>query len=173
MEGVGDFSENFDLGLGDFMTADDGGGGGGPDPQVPQPKPKKSEPFPSIEGNETLQEFITKYKKAVLNRRSVFRDLQERWTAAGLDEKKKLVCFETYESVVSFFAFTLSFVRPVAMFSASPRKINPIAQGRMESFERCAQWLVCLRNFFVDGSTQVSFWLYWLVNYKNGCQKMP
>ena len=78
MSGVGAFSEGFDLGLGDLMELEDGGGDETTAPQA-KAKAKKSDPFPSIEGEEPLQEFVSKYKKACLNRKGVFRDLHEKW----------------------------------------------------------------------------------------------
>lgn len=87
LAGAGQFNEQFDLTLGDVMIEDDpgngpedpdnqnpgGGGGGGP-------KPPKN-PYPSIDGEETVDEFVSRYKKALLNKRSQFRAIHEQWQA--------------------------------------------------------------------------------------------
>ena len=77
MSGVGAFTEGFDLGLGDLIEVEDGDDNTG---QV-KPKPKKSDPFPTIEGEEPLHEFCLKVQEGMLNRKTIFRDLHEKWQA--------------------------------------------------------------------------------------------
>jgi|Cyp1metagenome_2_1107374.scaffolds.fasta_scaffold22817_9 hypothetical protein len=89
MSGVGAFSEGFDLGLGDLMEIEDGGGDDSTETPA-KPKGKKSDPFPSIEGDEPLQEFVSKYKKACLNRKTMFRELHEKWQALQSQTGKNL-----------------------------------------------------------------------------------
>lgn len=88
MQGMGLFSEEFSVGLGDLLEIDDGDGSkpsGNPNgdiPQAPQPK-AKSNPFPALEGTESASEYVAKYKKALLNRRTVFKEVLEKWEKAN------------------------------------------------------------------------------------------
>lgn len=83
MAGVGDFNQSFDLTIGDLVVEDDDEEGGGPKP-VPddQPKKKVAQAFPSVDGEETMEQFIAKYKRTILSRRATFRTLHEQWAEA-------------------------------------------------------------------------------------------
>ncbi|CAK9075224.1 unnamed protein product, partial [Durusdinium trenchii] len=65
MNGSGFFNENFSFGLGDVMELSDDEGVDVPGPE-PKPKPK-----PGV--------LVAKYKKALLNRRAVFKETSEKW----------------------------------------------------------------------------------------------
>ena len=82
LAGAGQFNEQFDLTLGDVMI-DDGEPEADPaDPEGPAPPPKlPKNPFPSIDGDESVEDFVSRYKKALLNRRSQFRGCHEQWMA--------------------------------------------------------------------------------------------
>ena len=94
--GCGLFSENFDVGLGDLMEIEDLEAPQGQGHTVPgagaKPKARSGNPFPPLEGQETAAEFASKYKKTLLNRRAIFRDLHEKWSAAPLPTGKTLAC---------------------------------------------------------------------------------
>lgn len=81
MQGSGFFNEGFSLGLGDVMELSDEESPSSPsqEEEVPPGSKPKSKGLPSIEGSETCAEFVSKYKRAVLNRRQVFKDAAERW----------------------------------------------------------------------------------------------
>jgi len=96
MSGTGIFSEDFSCGLGDFLEVEDGK----PNPDNPhpipddeeQPKPKPGkDPFPAIDGPLSAAEFVGRYKKAVLSRQGVFRDMHSKWVAASPATGSKLV----------------------------------------------------------------------------------
>ncbi|CAK8993007.1 unnamed protein product [Durusdinium trenchii] len=80
MQGSGFFNEGFSLGLGDVMELSDEESPSSPsqEEEVPPGSKPKSKGLPSIEGSETCAEFVSKYKRAVLNRRQVFKDAAER-----------------------------------------------------------------------------------------------
>ena len=93
MAGEGIFSEDFSLGLGDFLEVGDEekqddeldplqDGNPNPPPQVPPGKPPK-EMFPGIDSKLSAAEMVGKYKKAILSRQSAYRDIHERWLAAS------------------------------------------------------------------------------------------
>lgn len=90
LEGLGSFKENFTLGDA-FEVTDDAveeGGGNGPGTPLPEEGPgtgpkKKSVPFPDIEGDESVQDFLTKYKRGLLGRRSAYKDILQKWTDAS------------------------------------------------------------------------------------------
>ena len=84
MAGVGDFNQSFDLTIGDLVVEDEDEEGAGPKP-VPDDLPKKKvtqSPFPSVDGDETMEQFIAKYKRTILSRRATFRTLHEQWAEA-------------------------------------------------------------------------------------------
>ena len=92
MAGEGAFSEDFSLGLGDFLeVGDEEKEEDGPDPiqngnPDPPPKPPGKPPkemFPSIDSKLSASEMVGKYKKAILSRQSAYRDIHERWLAAS------------------------------------------------------------------------------------------
>jgi len=99
LAGAGQFSEQFDLTLGDVMIEDADGDGPpeNPDdiPKPPVPKPKPSA-FPSIDGEETVDEFVNRYKKALLNKRSQFRTIHEQWQSNPPKTGQCLVLHTSY-----------------------------------------------------------------------------
>ena len=88
LEGLGSFNENFSLGDAFEVTddaMDEGGGNGPPTPALPDdtaPK-KKGVAFPDIEGEESVQDFLAKYKRGLLGRRSSYKDILSKWTEAS------------------------------------------------------------------------------------------
>ena len=78
MTDSGLFSEGFSLDLGDILEIDSDD----TPPEQPEHKKPPKNVFPSIDGAETVAEFVQKYKKACLSRRTAFKDLDERWTQA-------------------------------------------------------------------------------------------
>ena len=65
MNGSGD---QFNLGNVFELSGDEG------DDETRPPRQRKPCAFPTIEGEETTAEFVAKYKRALLNRRQVFRE---------------------------------------------------------------------------------------------------
>lgn len=58
------------------MSEDEGQGPGNNN----KPKAVKGgAPFPSLEGQETVAQFVGKYKKACLSRRATFNELVQKW----------------------------------------------------------------------------------------------
>ena len=101
--GSGLFSENLEIGLGDLMEVEDveapgqgSAGLGQGQEQKLLPKPRTGNPFPGLEGEETAAAFVAKYKKTLLNRRAIFRDLHEKWHAAPPPTGKTLACGKGY-----------------------------------------------------------------------------
>lgn len=96
MSGTGIFSEDFSCGLGDFLEVDDGQNPENPKPlddengELPKPKPGK-DPFPAVDGPLSASEFVARYKKAILSRQGVFRDMHSKWVAASPATGLKLV----------------------------------------------------------------------------------
>ena len=95
MNGSGAFNENFSLGLGDFMEIEDQEASAQtPEAQGKSGAPKglkrKADPFPCVDGEEACTDYIAKYKKACLNRKGVFRELQEKWDGMQLKGAKQL-----------------------------------------------------------------------------------
>ena len=96
MSGTGIFSEDFSCGLGDFLEVDDHGD----DPKPPLPDdpprdpPKKAtakDPFPAVDGPLSTEEFVGRYKKAILSRQGAFGDIHSKWVAANPATGSKLV----------------------------------------------------------------------------------
>lgn len=82
--GIGDvaeLSEEEGRGRGDRGDGEHGDGKNEEDPK--DSKKKKGDPFPPIEGQESCKEFVTKYKRSLLNRRQAFREALDKW-----DEEK-------------------------------------------------------------------------------------
>ncbi len=90
LQGLGSLTENFSLGDA-FEIADeaveDGAGGSPATPALPEgggePGKKKSVPFPDIEGEESVQDFLAKYKRGLLGRRTAYKDMLQKWTDAS------------------------------------------------------------------------------------------
>ena len=57
--------------------------------RVPKPKPK---PFPEIEGSESVQDFVAKYKRACLSRKAVHKEVQDKVIAEKPSTGKILSC---------------------------------------------------------------------------------
>lgn len=102
-EGAGLLNEQFslNLGMGDLLELSDDEGelNGGDDEEDDQKKlPKSKNPFPDLEGKETVQEYVQKYKKASLNRKQTFQQTRLRWfhevpqTGKILDHLRTLFC---------------------------------------------------------------------------------
>ena len=102
MSGTGIFSEDFSCGLGDFLEVED-------DPKLPPPEdpgqnpgqnpdpPKKTkDPFPAVDGPLSTEEFVGRYKKAILSRQGAFRDIHSKWVAANPATGSKLVLIIYY-----------------------------------------------------------------------------
>lgn len=100
LSGTGIFSEDFSVGLGDFLELDVEGE---QHPEVPQePAPigdqptggkKVKEQFPSVGGPGTCADLVAKYKRAILSRQSAWRDLHDKWVAAAPKSGLFLDCF--------------------------------------------------------------------------------
>ena len=85
---LGLWSEKFSMDLGDMLeVSDDEGEGNAPAGSGGKKKPN---PFPSVDGDESLKEMLARYKKACLNRRAAFRELAERWEAEAPQAGKTL-----------------------------------------------------------------------------------
>ena len=99
MSGQGIFSEDFSLGLGDFLEVgddtpvpdSDGGDGGLPGDEKPKPG-KDKDPFPTIESSLSASELVAKYKKALLSKQGMFKDIHQKWMEAQPATGKMLVC---------------------------------------------------------------------------------
>lgn len=97
MSGQGIFDESFSCGLGDFLEVEDEGrnpqevAGGLPLPDDTIPEKKKKDPFPPVDGPLSAAEIVDRYKKAILSRQGVFRDLHQKWTAANPSTGTKLI----------------------------------------------------------------------------------
>ncbi|CAJ1443306.1 unnamed protein product [Effrenium voratum] len=88
MSATGLWSEKFSMDLGDMLeVSDDEGEGNAPAGSGGKKKPN---PFPSVDGDESLKEMLARYKKACLNRRAAFRELAERWEAEAPQAGKTL-----------------------------------------------------------------------------------
>lgn len=99
LAGAGQFSEQFDLTLGDVMIEDADGDGPPENPDdIPKPPVPKRKPsaFPSIDGEETVDEFVNRYKKALLNKRSQFRTIHEQWQSNPPKTGQCLVLHTSY-----------------------------------------------------------------------------
>lgn len=89
MSGQGIFSEDFNLGLGDFLEIENDdpprppGDGTPRDDPEPPPQKKKSDPFPSIDGEMTASQLVERYKKTLLAKQSVHKDLFTKWSEAN------------------------------------------------------------------------------------------
>lgn len=100
LSGTGIFSEDFSVGLGDFLELDVEGE---QHPEVPQePAPIGDQPtggkqvkeqFPSVDGPGACADLVAKYKRAILSRQSAWRDLHEEWVAAAPKSGLFLDCF--------------------------------------------------------------------------------
>ena len=88
MNGSGLFNDQFNLGIGDVFEVS---GDEGDDETRPPPPKSKPCAFPTIEGEETTAEFVAKYKRALLNRRQVFRENHERWESEKPATGRRLV----------------------------------------------------------------------------------
>lgn len=55
-------------------------------------KKKPTSGLPPIEGDETYAQFTNKYKKAMLNRRQVYKDVSERLSSEGCTTHEFLDC---------------------------------------------------------------------------------
>ncbi len=42
---------------------------------------KKTNPFPDIEGDENANDFVNKYKRACIGRKTMFKDIQDKFEA--------------------------------------------------------------------------------------------
>ena len=97
MSGQGIFDESFSCGLGDFLEVEDEGrnpqevAGGLPLPDDTIPEKKRKDPFPPVDGPLSAGEIVDRYKKAILSRQGVFRDLHQKWTAANPSTGTKLI----------------------------------------------------------------------------------
>ena len=96
MSGQGIFSEDFSLGLGDFLEIGDGDEDGNgvpplPAPEDPEKKKVKTEPFPSIECGLKASELVGRYKKTLLSKQTVFKDIHQKWMESQPPTGKMLV----------------------------------------------------------------------------------
>lgn len=89
MSGQGIFSEDFSLGLGDFLELEDDvtvtpqDPGADPPQDPPNATKKKGEPFPSIDGPLSAKDIVAKYKKTLLSKQAMHKDLFDKWSAAS------------------------------------------------------------------------------------------
>ena len=97
MSGQGIFTEDFQCGLGDFLEAGDQDDAPAPQPGNPNPNPGnpnqenpndvkdpklRKDPFPPLDCAMSASDLVGKYKKALLNRQQVWKDLHAKWLAA-------------------------------------------------------------------------------------------
>ena len=97
MSGQGIFTEDFQCGLGDFLEVGDQDDAPAPQPGNPNPNPGnpnqenpndvkdpklRKDPFPPLDCAMSASDLVGKYKKALLNRQQVWKDLHAKWLAA-------------------------------------------------------------------------------------------
>jgi hypothetical protein len=80
------FNDNFDLGtvgVGDLMDISD-------EESSEKSKKNKKGGLPDLEGTESLRDYLTKYKRTVLNKRAAFKDVEERLSKDGVKGHEQL-----------------------------------------------------------------------------------
>ncbi|CAK9087882.1 unnamed protein product [Durusdinium trenchii] len=85
-EAAGFLSESYDMGIGDAVDVSDD------ESESKDLKKKPTSGLPPIEGDETYAQFTNKYKKAMLNRRQVYKDVSERLSSEGCTTHEFLDC---------------------------------------------------------------------------------
>ena len=85
---IGTFNENFDmsLGIGDLMLEDE------EDRPEGKPKPKVVGALPELEGEETVADYLAKFKRACLGKKQQHRDLLEKLMAEKVSGHELLTC---------------------------------------------------------------------------------
>ena len=93
MSGQGIFTEDFQCGLGDFLEVGDQEEDDPEGKNPPAPKPSgtgadldpklKKDPFPPLDCALSASDMASKYKKALLNRQSIWKELHAKWQAAN------------------------------------------------------------------------------------------
>lgn len=91
---AGYFDDKFDVGstmggvvgVGDMLSDEEPS----PPPKAKKPAGNAAAPFPTLEGSETVAQFVAKYKKACLSRRSAYNEVLEKWDAQKPVSGKKL-----------------------------------------------------------------------------------
>ncbi|CAJ1357204.1 unnamed protein product [Effrenium voratum] len=147
MSATGLWSEKFSMDLGDMLeVSDDEGEGNAPAGSGGKKKPN---PFPSVDGDESLKEMLARYKKACLNRRAAFRELAERWEAeapqAGKDD---FINLEKVAGVVN------NLFRDLCEMEVSELKKNPESKKPFEAiFERVKDECTRFNNVLAAAKT--------------------
>lgn len=131
MSGTGIFSEDFSVGLGDFLELDVEGE---QHPEVPQePAPIGDQPtggkqvkeqFPSVDGPGACADLVAKYKRAILSRQSAWRDLHDKWVAAAPKSGLFLDCFISLTFLWMGNGFLAFFLTVVHFFSINVHSIQ-------------------------------------------------
>ena len=75
------------MGVGDMLSDEESSS---PAPKSKKPVVNAGAPFPTLEGNETVAQFVAKYKKACLSRRSAYNEVLEKVGAETPAAGKKL-----------------------------------------------------------------------------------
>ena len=86
---LGTFDESFDmsLGVGDLMLEDE-------DDKVPEGNTKKKNPasLPELDGEESLGDYLSRFKRACLSKKTVLRDVEERLREDQVKGHEPQVC---------------------------------------------------------------------------------
>ena len=70
------FREDFDINLGDCLDVSDDENG--PERLGGSAKKARGVGLPLLEGSESVEQFVSKYKKTLLNKRSLFKEAKDR-----------------------------------------------------------------------------------------------
>lgn len=89
-----------DFSLGDILLEEAEEEGENNKPGGETRKKKKLDDFPSVEGEESLVEYIGQYKKACLNRKALLKSSKERLEK---DQCQGLSDFQLYSNIFNFF----------------------------------------------------------------------
>ena len=106
---AGTFRQDFDVsvGIGDLMEVSD-------DEQAPehqQPaKKKNSGGLPDIDGEDTLADYIAKFKRACLGKRQQQRDIQKKLDDDGATGYELLACISMYIKYIYIYTYTYTYV---------------------------------------------------------------
>lgn len=95
---TGCFTEDFDLSLGDCLDLSDAEDEPKEAKDVKDGKPAKKckgSGLPALEGSETVDAFVAKYKKTLLNKRSLLKEAKERLEKEQCATHRFLVCKPT------------------------------------------------------------------------------
>ena len=124
---IGTFNENFDmsLGIGDLMLEDE------EDRPEGKPKPKVVGALPELEGEETVADYLAKFKRACLGKKQQHRDLLEKLVAEKVSGHELLTCIivvsytHTVYIYISIYMYMHIYIIWAGMFLQIPIYIYP------------------------------------------------